>query len=53
VKVEVTPGPGERVQGKPVTVELAYDPPGRVPLLGALFDRIELRARTTSRIETP
>jgi TadE-like protein len=53
VDVDITPEPGERVQGKPVTVVLTYDPPGRVPLLGALLDRTRLRAQATMRIETP
>lgn len=53
VRVEVSPEPGGRVQGEPVQVHLAYDPPGRVPLLGALLSRVELRAEATMRIEAP
>ena len=53
VRVEVSPEADGRVQGDPVRVHLSYDPPGRVPLLGALLSRVELRAEATMRIEAP
>lgn len=51
--VVISPGPESRVQGSPLTVRLSYRPPGRVPLLGALFQKLELESRAVMRIERP
>ena len=53
VAVNVSPEPTYRIQGEPVTVELAYRPRGSVPLVGRLFELVELQARVTARIEQP
>lgn len=53
ISVSVRPDPRWRVQGEPLTVELAYHPPGRVPLLGLLFNRLQLTSAATMRIEIP
>lgn len=53
LEVTIDPEPADRVQGEPLTVSLAYQPPGRVPLLRALVERVQLRARATMRIERP
>lgn len=53
LEVEVTPGPTERRQGEALTVALSYNPRARVPLLGVLFERTELHATATMRIEQP
>ena len=42
-----------RRQGDPVTVSVSYHPRSRVPLIGTLFERLELSARATMRIEQP
>ena len=51
--LQITPGPSERGPGEPLTVAVSYHPRSRVPLLGALFERTELRASATMRIEQP
>lgn len=53
VDVDVTPDRVGRRQGEPLTVSLTYRPPGRMPLIGELFQHIDLRARATMRIEQP
>ncbi|MDQ3941103.1 MAG: pilus assembly protein [Actinomycetota bacterium] len=53
VHVEVEPDALHRRQGDPVTVDLTYRPHGRVPLIGEMFQRLELRAVATMRIEQP
>jgi hypothetical protein len=52
-ELTVEPGEAMRRQGAPLTVRLAYDRPGALPLVGALFSGVELNARTTMRIENP
>ena len=47
------PDPARRVQGEPVEVRLTYVPEGDVPLVGKLFERVELTSSATMRIETP
>lgn len=53
--VEMTTEPRaiHRRQGDPVTVDLTYRPAGRVPLVGEWFERLELHAAATMRIEQP
>ena len=53
IQLDVRPGAAYRVQGRPLTVTLVYRPEGRVPLLGELVERVELRAAATMRIEQP
>ena len=53
VGVTVEPLPEHRVQGEPLSVSLAYRPQRKVPLLGAMFERVELHAAATMRIERP
>jgi Flp pilus assembly protein TadG len=53
LEVTVTPAQEERSPGRPTTVSLAYRYDGRVPLLGAAFEGVVLRAEATTRIERP
>ena len=53
LEVTIDPPAQYRRQGDTVTVTLAFDPPSRVPLLGALFSQIELHAQASMRIEQP
>lgn len=53
VDVSITPEPRYRVQGEPLRVALTYRPSARVPLVGELFELIELHADATMRIERP
>lgn len=53
VRVTVSPAPEGRVQGAPLEVHVTYNPPGTVPLLGAVFRGIEMEARAVMRIERP
>lgn len=53
IQVTVRPDSGFRVAGRPLEVTLAYRPNGHVPLVGELFDDLELEAETTMRIEEP
>jgi hypothetical protein len=52
-EVTVTPELLGRRQGSPVTVSLRYEPPAHVPLVGSLFDWVELSARASMRVEQP
>jgi Flp pilus assembly protein TadG len=51
--VDVTPSVTGRLQGEPLTVSVGYRRPARVPVIGHLFNGLELRARATMRIEQP
>ncbi len=53
LEVTVEPAPEERAPGRPATVSLAYRYDARVPLLGAAFETVVLRATATTRIERP
>lgn len=53
VAVSVTPGPSERVQGEPVTVDVGFSGSRRVPLVGPLIAPARLSAAVTMRIEEP
>jgi hypothetical protein len=52
-EVEISPVARHRVQGEPLTIELSTRYRGRVPLVGAAFERLVLRTRSTMRIEVP
>ena len=49
--VTVEPGAEERSPGHPTTVRVAYPYDSRVPIVGAVFDRLVLKADATMRIE--
>jgi Flp pilus assembly protein TadG len=51
--VSVSPAAQERAPGRPTTVSLAYRYDARVPLVGAAFEAVVLRAEATTRIERP
>jgi Flp pilus assembly protein TadG len=53
LELSLAPAAAYRVQGRPLTVSLAYEPQGRVPLIGELVSLLELKARATMRIEEP
>ncbi len=53
LELEITPDPTERGPGEALTVAVRYRPRSAVPLLGALFERTELHASATMRIEQP
>jgi Flp pilus assembly protein TadG len=52
-EVDVTPSATARLQGEPLTVSVGYRRPARVPVIGRIFNGLELRARATMRIEQP
>ena len=51
--VRIDPRSIYRKQGDPVTVTIGYQPISKVPVIGELFDRLELTATATMRIEQP
>jgi Flp pilus assembly protein TadG len=53
LEMSTEPQPNLRVQGRPVEVTLSYSPSGSVPVIGELFEAIELTSSATMRIETP
>ncbi len=53
VEVSVSPEMHLRRQGDPLTASLRYRPNARVPLFGALLQRVDLAAEATMRIEQP
>jgi Flp pilus assembly pilin Flp len=53
LQVTVEPDALHRRQGDPVTVSITYQPEGRVPMVGQLFERLELRGDASMRIEQP
>jgi hypothetical protein len=53
LQVTIDPEPAHRVAGQPLTVRIDYRPAGSVPLVGGLFERLELHAEATMRIERP
>ena len=53
VEVSVSPDSGYRVQGEPLEVVVKFRPEGHVPVVGSLFDDVELNASATMRIEEP
>lgn len=53
LKVSISPEPTRRKLGAPLTVALSFDRPGVVPLVGMLFEAIELSSEATMRIERP
>jgi Flp pilus assembly protein TadG len=53
VDVSVEPGAEGRTPGSPTKVHVSYAYDSRVPLIGAVFERIVLEADATMRIERP
>ena len=53
LEISIDPPVLERTTGDPLTVTLHYRPPGRVPLIGGVFDDLTLDASATMRIERP
>lgn len=53
IAMSIHPEASGRSMGEPVTVKLALRPRGRSPLVGDLFERLELHASATMRIELP
>lgn len=53
VELVVRPAAHERIQGRPVTVELEWQPPGLAGWFGAYLLDDPLRARSAMRIEQP
>ena len=53
LEVTVSPSSAFRVRGEPVTATVIYHPPGRVPLVGELFSRLEFEAEAVMGIEQP
>jgi hypothetical protein len=51
--VTLDPESNYRQQGEPLTVKIVYDRPGAMPLIGRLFEHIELESTATMRIERP
>jgi hypothetical protein len=51
--VSLDPESNYRQQGEPLTVKVVYDRPGAMPLIGRLFEHIELESTATMRIERP
>ena len=53
LEISVEPDDLYRRQGEPVTVAVSYSPSTRVPVIGSLFDELELTAKASMRIEQP
>ncbi|MFN2588406.1 MAG: TadE/TadG family type IV pilus assembly protein [Actinomycetota bacterium] len=53
LEVSVAPAAAERSPGRPATVSVAYPYDARIPVIGAAFERVVLRAEATTRIERP
>ena len=53
LEITVEPDHLYRRQGEPVTVAVSYSPSARVPVIGSLFDDLELTAEASMRIEQP
>jgi Flp pilus assembly protein TadG len=51
--VTVDPESNYRQQGEPLSGTVVYDRPGAMPLIGRLFEHIELQSTATMRIERP
>lgn len=49
--VTTEPGPEERAPGRPTTAHVSYRYDSRIPVVGAVFERLVLSADATMRIE--
>lgn len=53
LELDIDPDVAHRIQGRPLTVRIRYDPRGRLPLLGLITRSVDLDATATMRIEQP
>jgi len=53
LRLSVHPEPALRRAGDALTVDVEYDRPAVMPVIGALFERVDLAASATMRIEEP
>ena len=53
LELTIDPDDAYRVQGRPLTVRIHYEPPGRLPILGLISRTVDLDATATMRIEQP
>lgn len=53
LRLAVHPEPALRRAGDPLTVDVEYDRPAVMPVIGALFERVDLAASAVMRIEEP
>ena len=53
IDLTIDPESGYRVQGHPLEVELTFQSNGHMPIVGELFDDMELHSTATMRIEEP
>lgn len=51
LEVAIEPGAESRSPGRPTTVHVSYPYDSKVPLVGAVFERVVLEAGATMRIE--
>ncbi|MDQ5816685.1 MAG: pilus assembly protein [Actinomycetota bacterium] len=53
LELSIDPDVAHRIQGRPLTVQIRYEPPGHLPLLGLIVRSVDLNATATMRIEQP
>jgi len=53
LSLAIQPEPALRRAGDPLSVTVEYDRPATMPVIGALFERVDLEAHATMRIEEP
>ncbi|MGI8709341.1 MAG: TadE/TadG family type IV pilus assembly protein [Actinomycetota bacterium] len=53
LELTIDPDVAHRIQGRPLTVQIRYEPPGHLPLLGLIVRSVDLNATATMRIEQP
>ncbi|MDQ3619031.1 MAG: pilus assembly protein [Actinomycetota bacterium] len=53
LELSIDPDVAHRIQGRPLTVRIHYEPRGHLPLLGLIVRNIDLDATATMRIEQP
>jgi hypothetical protein len=53
LSLSVHPEPALRRAGDPLSVTVEFDRPAVMPVIGALFERVDLEASATMRIEEP
>jgi len=53
LELSIEPDDLYRRQGEPVTVAVSYAPSMKIPVMGALFDELQLDAEASMRIEQP
>jgi hypothetical protein len=53
LELSISPSRSGRRLGAPLTAQLRFNRPGVVPLVGKLFEAVELESSATMRIERP